>query len=53
MPDTDDGVSMILVSEDYYGTGEFCCQGECCGPGSWCCSHAGPHDHDRGEGGPS
>lgn len=22
----------------------WCCRGECCGPGSWCCSHANP-DH--------
>lgn len=25
----------------------FCCQGECCAPGSWCCAHAGTHDHDE------
>lgn len=26
-------------------TDDYCCRGECCGPGSWCCSHAGPHNH--------
>lgn len=25
---------------------DYCCRGECCGPGSWCCEHAGPHTHD-------
>lgn len=28
--------------------GDYCCEpdsGSCCGPGSWCCSHAGEHDH--------
>ena len=24
----------------------YCCRGECCAPGSWCCGHAGPHEHD-------
>ena len=23
----------------------YCCRGECCGPGSWCCAHAGEHEH--------
>lgn len=23
-----------------------CCTGTCCGPGSYCCANAGPHDHD-------
>ena len=23
-----------------------CCKGQCCGPGSYCCQHAGPHSHD-------
>ena len=26
---------------------EYCCRGECCGPGSWCCNRAGPHDHEE------
>lgn len=27
--------------------GPQCCAApSCCGPGSYCCSHAGPHDHD-------
>lgn len=28
--------------------GNFCCRpdfGDCCGPGSWCCSRAGKHGH--------
>lgn len=28
--------------------GNYCCtpdSGDCCGPGSWCCSRAGKHDH--------
>ena len=24
-----------------------CCKGECCGPGSYCCQHAGPHTHEE------
>lgn len=24
---------------------DHCCRDECCGPGSWCCAHAGPHEH--------
>lgn len=24
---------------------EFCCRGECCEPGSWCCARAGSHMH--------
>ena len=28
--------------------GPQCCTApSCCGPGSYCCSHAGPHDHDE------
>ncbi len=27
-------------------SGDHCCRGECCGPGSWCCAHAGEHSHD-------
>jgi hypothetical protein len=23
-------------------TSDFCCLDECCGGGSWCCSHANP-----------
>ena len=26
--------------------GSYCCKGECCGPGSWCCARAGEHEHD-------
>lgn len=22
-----------------------CCTDDCCGPGSYCCSHANPHEH--------
>lgn len=24
---------------------DWCCRGECCGPGSWCCGRAGTHAH--------
>lgn len=24
-----------------------CTNGDCCGPGSWCCAHAGPHSHEE------
>lgn len=24
-----------------------CCVGECCGPGSYCCVNAGPHEHEE------
>lgn len=25
-----------------------CCKdGDCCGPGSWCCAHAGKHSHEE------
>lgn len=28
------------------GTFGVCCTGgACCGPGSYCCAHTGPHDH--------
>lgn len=23
----------------------WCCRDSCCGPGSWCCGHANPHEH--------
>lgn len=25
---------------------QFCCRGECCGAGSWCCARAGKHSHE-------
>lgn len=31
-----------------FDSGDWCCEpdsGDCCGPGSWCCSRAGKHDH--------
>lgn len=28
-----------------------CCVGQCCGPGSYCCQNAGPHDHESEKGG--
>lgn len=32
--------------EDDYSPGPTCCVGECCGPGSYCCSHPdNKHDH--------
>jgi hypothetical protein len=32
-------------------SGNFCCIDDCCGPGSWCCSRAMPHEHsDEDEG---
>lgn len=29
---------------------EVCCTDGCCGPGSWCCSRANPHEHDEDTG---
>lgn len=25
---------------------QYCCRGECCGGGSWCCARAGKHSHE-------
>lgn len=25
---------------------DWCCRGECCGPGSWCCQRSGLHYHE-------
>lgn len=27
------------------GPDAYCCLDDCCGPGSWCCSHAKRHYH--------
>lgn len=55
-----DGATGVRVSDrrsaarsldafDAYGIipDTYCCRGECCGPGSWCCARAGKHDHDE------
>lgn len=34
-----------MEAEVYY-IGGYCCRGECCGPGSWCCANAGEHKHE-------
>lgn len=40
----DDGTPIYL--ETFQGLARFHTDGDCCGPGSFCCQHTGPHTHD-------
>jgi hypothetical protein len=35
----------VIIVDNYEP--ERCCTDNCCGPGSWCCARANPHDHDE------
>lgn len=34
-----------LVRNERQSEEGWCCRDSCCGPGSWCCAHANPHEH--------
>lgn len=35
-----------LSEDSRTSSDEQCCADGCCGPGSWCCARANPHEHD-------
>jgi hypothetical protein len=43
----DDSGKLEGLADEYR---DRCCADDCCGPGSWCCARANPHDHGKLDG---